>query len=262
VPAAVFITVTSGNVFETAAEASLAEPFVVSIDSPGGGPVVIDTRAVTSPPPDGFLLLGQEFDIHAPAGSTASPLRLTFRIDGSAAPAGQIDVFRDIATNPVPIPDCDAGGVSTHDPCVLSRAGTPPDDVEVTVLTTHASRWNFAVGEPYDFSGFFSPVNNAPIVNEVTAGRAVPVKFSLAGDQGLGVMAPGYPRSEAVDCASDARVDGIESTVSPGAAALTYDAVSDRYTYVWKTDKSWRGCRQLVMKLSDGSKHRATFKFR
>ena len=262
--ATVSITVTSGNVFETAAEATVGEPFVASIDSPNGGPVLVDARSVTEPPPTGFLLLGQEFDIEAPLASAADPLKLTFKIDGSAAPAGQIEVFRDMATSPDPIPDCDpgAGGTADPDPCVLSRVGVPPSDVEVTVLTSHASSWNFAVGAPYDFSGFFSPVNALGVLNEVAAGRAVPVKFSLNGDQGLDVLAAGYPRSEAIACDGDVQVDGIESTVTPGSSALSYDAGADRYTYVWKTDKAWTGCRQLVVKLTDGSKHRANFKFR
>ncbi len=43
----------------------------------------------------------------------------------------------------------------------------------------------------------------------------------------------------------------------------SYDPDSDRYTYVWKTNKAWNGtCRQLVLKLDDGSIHRAKFKFR
>jgi hypothetical protein len=262
VSATVSITVVAGNVFETATEATLAEPFAASIDSPGGGPVLVDARAVTEPPPDGFLLLNQEFDIEAPPASIEDPLRLVFKIDGSAAPAGRLDVFRDISTNPDPLPDCDTGGTASPDPCVLSRVGAPPDDVEVTVLTSHASRWNLGVGTPYDFSGFFAPVNNQPALNSANAGRAIPVKFSLNGDMGLDILAPGYPRSQAVDCAANAPVDGIESTVTPGSSALSYDAGSDRYTYVWKTDKSWDGCRQLVVKLTDGSKHRANFKFR
>jgi hypothetical protein len=30
---------------------------------------------------------------------------------------------------------------------------------------------------------------------------------------------------------------------------------------VWKTDKAWTGCRQLVVKLNDGKDYRANFKF-
>ena len=50
---------------------------------------------------------------------------------------------------------------------------------------------------------------------------------------------------------------------STGAAELTHDPLTDRYTYVWKTDKAWAGtCRQLVVQLTDGTFHRATFDFR
>ena len=263
-PVTVGITVTAGDVFTTAPEATPTTPFVASVDSPAGGPVSIDTRPVTASPPDGFLLVGQEFDIEAPDATPEDPLRLVFTIDGSAAPAGQIEVFRDIATTPDPIPDCGPGAdpAASPDPCVLSRVGAPPGDVEVTVLSSHASNWNFGVGTPYDFDGFFAPVNAAPTLNEVGAGRTIPVKFSLNGDQGLDVLAAGYPKSDAVACDADARVDGIESTASPGSTSLSYDAGADRYTYLWQTDRSWSGCRQLVLKLTDGSKQRANFKFR
>ncbi|MGH2676164.1 MAG: PxKF domain-containing protein [Actinomycetota bacterium] len=115
----------------------------------------------------------------------------------------------------------------------------------------------------YTFTGFFSPVNNLPTVNSVNAGRAVPVKFSLGGDQGLDIFETGYPRSQQIACDSTAPVDGIEETVTAGGSSLSYDPASDQYTYVWKTDKAWAGtCRQLVLKLDDGSVHRANFKLK
>jgi hypothetical protein len=41
------------------------------------------------------------------------------------------------------------------------------------------------------------------------------------------------------------------------------DAASDQYTYVWKTLKGWAStCRQLVVKLTDGTSHRANFMFK
>ncbi|MGH9937989.1 MAG: PxKF domain-containing protein, partial [Blastocatellia bacterium] len=41
------------------------------------------------------------------------------------------------------------------------------------------------------------------------------------------------------------------------------DAASDQYTYVWKTEKSWAGaCRQLIVRLNDGSERVAYFKFK
>lgn len=119
----------------------------------------------------------------------------------------------------------------------------------------------FLLNPVYDFNGFFAPVDNPPTVNTVNAGRAIPVKFSLSGDQGLGVIEETYPRSQQVPCDSAAPEDGIEETTAAGASGLTYDAASDEYTYVWKTDRAWTGCRQLVLKFDDGTVHRANFNF-
>jgi Tol biopolymer transport system component len=117
----------------------------------------------------------------------------------------------------------------------------------------------------YDaFSGFFSPVNDPPTLNVVKAGSAVPVKFSLGGDEGLDVFAEGYPKTRRIDCSSSAPLDAIgQTTNAAGGSGLSYDATTGRYTYVWKTQKAWSGtCRQLVVKLDDGSVHRANFKFK
>jgi hypothetical protein len=115
----------------------------------------------------------------------------------------------------------------------------------------------------YRFQGFFAPVENPPSLNQVQAGRAVPLKFRLGGDQGLNVLAPGSPRSVAIACDTMAPIAGAEATITAGASELSYDPVSDQYTYVWKTDKQWAGgCRQLVLQLADGTVHRANFRFR
>jgi hypothetical protein len=115
----------------------------------------------------------------------------------------------------------------------------------------------------YRFQGFFAPVENPPSLNQVQAGRAVPLKFRLGGDQGLNVLAPGSPRSVAIACDTTAPIAGAEATITAGASELSYDPVSDQYTYVWKTDKQWAGgCRQLVLQLADGTVHRANFRFR
>jgi hypothetical protein len=95
--------------------------------------------------------------------------------------------------------------------------------------------------------------------NKVRAGSAVAVKFSLGGDKGLGIFADGYPRLRTISCDSEAPMDTIEQTVSASSSGLSYDASSDQYTYVWKTHKSWTGCRQLEMVLKDGSLHEANF---
>jgi hypothetical protein len=114
----------------------------------------------------------------------------------------------------------------------------------------------------FNFAGFFPPVDNPPTINTVQAGSAIPVKFSLGGDQGLNILAPGSPSSGQVACATGAPLDAIESTVTAGGSSLSYDSSTGQYVYVWKTYKSWAGtCRQLDVQLSDGSHHVADFEF-
>lgn len=115
----------------------------------------------------------------------------------------------------------------------------------------------------YAWSGFKQPIDNLPTVNSAKAGSAVPVKFSLGGNQGLAIFAAGSPASQKIACNSAAPLDEIEQTATAGASSLQYDAASDTYTYVWKTDKSWAGsCRQLTVTLIDGTVHTAAFKFK
>jgi DNA-binding beta-propeller fold protein YncE len=125
------------------------------------------------------------------------------------------------------------------------------------------STCSFNVTVLYDFTGFFQPVANQPTFNVVQAGRAVPVKFSLSGYKGLAIFAAGFPASQQINCTSDAPVSTLDATTTAGGSSLSYDPSTDQYVYVWKTDSSWAGtCRQLVVKLSDGSTHVANFRFR
>lgn len=115
----------------------------------------------------------------------------------------------------------------------------------------------------YNFSGFFQPVDNLPVLNEVKAGSAIPVKFSLGGNFGLNIFATGYPASGIIACNSSSPADVVEETVNAGGSSLNYDAATGRYHYVWKTDQSWKGqCRMLIVKLKDGNTYIAQFRFK
>ncbi len=130
-----------------------------------------------------------------------------------------------------------------------------------TDFDVHALSFQRPTAELYAFAGFFPPVENSPAVNKARAGSAVPVKFSLGGDQGLDIFAAGHPLTKAATCELTAS-DVIEETVTAGASTLSYDPVTTQYTYVWKTDKVWAGtCRQLVVGLKDGTTHTAWFSF-
>ena len=115
----------------------------------------------------------------------------------------------------------------------------------------------------YTFSGFFAPVDAQPTRNVVKAGSAIPIRFSVGGDGGSAVFAAGYPKVERTTCDTHAPLDEVEDTVSAGQSGLTFDTATRRYTYVWKTNPTWGGtCRQLVVRLADGTEHRADFSFR
>jgi len=122
--------------------------------------------------------------------------------------------------------------------------------------------YTFTQTQPFNFNGFFPPVDNQPTVNVAKAGSAVPVKFSLGGDKGLNIFAAGYPVSSAVACAGGTE-SAVEETVTANSSGLQYDSSADQYIYVWKTDKAWENtCRTLTVKLSDGSVHSANFQFK
>ena len=114
----------------------------------------------------------------------------------------------------------------------------------------------------FNFTGFFDPVKNPPILNEMNAGRSVPIKFSLGGNQGLAIFAAGYPKSRQIQCTSQNPVDNVEGTTT-AASSLSYDPITNIYTYTWKTERSWAGtCRQLSVQFTDGQTYLLNFIFR
>jgi hypothetical protein len=116
----------------------------------------------------------------------------------------------------------------------------------------------------FGFHGFFQPVDNGGVLNAVNAGRAIPVKFDLSGNQGLDIFATGFPASTAVSCNGGTTTDVLEETLTAGSSSLSYSDGQPfgQYHYVWKTDKAWAGtCRRLDLRLLDGTTHSALFKF-
>ena len=100
-------------------------------------------------------------------------------------------------------------------------------------------------------------------MNVAQAGRAIPVTFSLGGEQGLGIFAAGSPASQQITCDTSAPLSALEETVTAGGSSLTYDPTTAQYTYVWKTAAAWkRTCRTLTVTFNDGATSRATFQFR
>jgi hypothetical protein len=145
--------------------------------------------------------------------------------------------------------DTSSIGAKTFTVNTLDNAGNPAS------LTHHYT-------VIYNFSGFFQPVD-MPMLNTVKGGAGVAVKFSLGGDQGLNIFASGYPLSRPINCDGSMPVDAIEEIVTVSNSGLTYNAATGTYVYNWKTERAWTGtCRQLIVKLADGTEHKANFKFK
>ena len=151
----------------------------------------------------------------------------------------------------------------------LDTSSVGPKSVTVTARDNvgHEVSATCAYSVIFDFTGFLPPIDN-PVtgkMNGVKAGSSVPVKFKLGGYQGLGVLAAGYPKSAEFPCGS-APVDVVPdaelaSIFSASGNGLSYDMLSEEYSYVWKTDKAWAGkCRQLVVKFVDGQSRFVNFK--
>ncbi len=82
------------------------------------------------------------------------------------------------------------------------------------------------------FRGFYPPISNLPSINDVNAGRAIPIQFSAGGYLGMNIVAAGYPKSQAVSCETALPTDTAAPIDAPGRSGLTYDDFSRTYTIV------------------------------
>lgn len=119
------------------------------------------------------------------------------------------------------------------------------------------------VGPTPVFGGFRAPVS-ATGWNQVRAGQAVPVTFSLGGDFGLDVLAPGSPAVAVVACPTASATGSAVGPASATTSRLTYDALTGLYTYLWRTERTWaNGCRTLTLRFGGNPiPHVAHFRFR
>lgn len=187
------------------------------------------------------------------AGNTASDTQTGINIDQTAP-----TLSPSVSPNPVVL-----GGSATATPNasdtlsgIDSASCGAPDTSSVGSKTVSCTATDLAGNSAsadayysviYYFTGFFRPVDNPPTWNMVKAGSAIPVKFSLSGNQGLDIFAPGFPVSQQIACDTSATQDVVEQTATAGSSSLSYDATTDQYIYVWKTDKGWvNTCRQLI----------------
>lgn len=136
--------------------ATESNPLITSVTSPQTGRVTIDEDEDLDEVQDGDLtILGIRADITAPdASSPEFPIIIRFRIDGSQVtgnhPERTIQVLRD----GVGVDNCYGETVPDPDPCITSRR-IIGDDVLLTIRTTQASRWNFALSSQVTIERLF-----------------------------------------------------------------------------------------------------------
>jgi hypothetical protein len=225
--------------------------------------------------------------------NVATPSTFTVTVQDTTAPviADHADVTATATSNgtavvtytsPTWTDAVDGSGTASCTPASGSTFAIGSTVVTCTVTDAHnnTATSHFNVIVSYSWTGFYQPIDAAPnnsngkdssfiaapspngsIYNKVKAGATVPVKFSLGGNQGLSIFAAGYPTTKDITCSGTAPSDALEEVTS-NPSGLKYDATSGQYVYSWKTTSSWAGsCRELVVKLADGSYHYAFFQF-
>ena len=197
-------------------------------------------------------------DTTPPTLNLPGPIQTTATQNSKAAVSFQATAT-DLVDGSIPVSCTPASGASF--PVGMTTVSCSATDAHGNTATG-----SFTVTVSYHWSGFFQPVDNTDangnyILNIAKAGATIPVKFSLNGNQGLSILASGSPSTVPLNCATDQDTDAIE-TYTNSTSGLSYDPAADQYNYNWKTQSSWAGtCRTLLVKLADGTIHRADFKF-
>jgi predicted extracellular nuclease len=156
-----------------------------------------------------------------------------------------------------------AGQTATYTAAAGSAPASPTIRVRVTDPLGLTAIDSATVNIIWNFSGFLSPLANPPVENKANSGAAILIGFRLGGNQGLAVIAAGYPRSIQYTCGTAVGSRPTDATTPTVNAGFSYNAATATYTYSWKTDKGWSNtCRRFVLKLTDGTFHYLDVNFR
>jgi hypothetical protein len=134
------------------------DPLHSAVTSPTPATVLIAQGVIaSSQAPTGYTFLNQQVNISVLnadgsdlSASASAPIRMVFNIDRSLLPAGQDEHTFEMFRNGVKIPDClgqTTIPAANLDPCITGREGGAAlnDDVRITILTSHASKWNMGL---------------------------------------------------------------------------------------------------------------------
>jgi hypothetical protein len=186
-------------------------------------------------------------DRTAPVLAPAAPASLLLNASGTAA-ANAVDAVSGVATQ-----SCAA--------LVTSSVGTRQASCSATDLAGNTAVAPAPYRVVYGFSGYTSPVQNAPVLNVLKAGRSVPLRWRVVDAHGAPVAnlasASVNPVSMACPVAGENRIAEYG-----GNSAALKNLGNGYYQLDWMAAANLRGlCRRLELDLGDGIPRTAQFKF-
>jgi uncharacterized repeat protein (TIGR01451 family) len=240
------------------------EPIVVgsnvtyTITATNAGPKTATNVNVVDTLPAGMSLVST-----TSSGSCSSALdkdtgRIVVTCPVGTLTVGQQTVVSIVAkVNPVP---------ATSDGVVIINQAAVSSDPDPTFYQTNVTLSgtgsNVTTHVLYNWSGFFSPTQNPPTINQVNAGSSIPLKFSLGGDFGPNVFAKGYPQQRLMNCRT-LQPTGPATTLPSPTVSVNLNTSPPQYNFNIQSDPAWVGtCRVISVKLNDGTDaHNAYFQF-
>jgi hypothetical protein len=206
-----------------------------------------------------LVLVAETQDTTAPVlNPTVSPDPIILNATATAAP-NATDGLSDIASQSCDAVDTSSVGYKAVTCTATDRAGNT-----ATATATYQV--------VYDFAGFSHPVDNLDengnqVLNEVKAGKAIPLKWRLTDATGAPVTTLGGARIDVagISCSSGTTLDQLEEIAAGGSGLQN---LGDGYYQLnWKSPTSYaNSCKRLRLDLSEGSTakpdfHTADFRF-
>jgi sugar lactone lactonase YvrE len=162
-----------------------------------------------------------------------------------------------LSTNPT------CTGTAPHGtPIPASTAGAK----SFTVTATDAAGNTASLTRPYSvaalqFERWIEPLRRSPILNGVTAGSLVPIRWRMLDGTGQAVINPAAFQSITVlNMTCQGPLVALNGTAT-GGPGLSVNPANGYFTYNWQTDASWAGtCRRVQIRLGDNSVREVVFR--
>jgi len=152
-----------------------------------------------------------------------------FRLDSSIIPAGQNAATVQVFRNGAVVADCGAGTGASPDPCVAQRT-TAGDDISLTILTSHGSRWNFGR----------TTTNTAPVATSDT--------YSVCKNAALNVAAPGVLAND-----SDADHNTLTAVLVTGPSHAASFTLNRDGSFAYTPAAGYSGADSFTYAPNDGT---------